>query len=237
MNEILNKEVKFIHLGKVDYQKAWDYQDAKFKEVIDKKIKIRHKIDENDKKISNFLIFCQHPPVITLGKSGNEAHLLLDQKALRENGVSFIRTNRGGDITFHGPGQLVGYPILDLENFFTDIHRYLRDLEEVVIRTLSDFGITAERVKDLTGVWITHNNRPRKICALGVRTSRWVTMHGFALNVSTDLSYFDYIIPCGISDKTVTSMEKELGMPIAMQEVEQKIKFHFEKIFKMKLID
>jgi lipoyl(octanoyl) transferase len=184
------------------------------------------------------LLFCEHPHVYTLGKSGKDDHLLLDEQQLNDNQAVFYRINRGGDITYHGPGQIVGYPILDLDHFFNDIHKYLRYLEEAVILTLAEYGITCGRIEGLTGVWLDADNseRARKICAYGVRCSRWVTMHGFAFNVNTDLTYFDNIIPCGITDKAVTSMKKELGREVDMKEVKEKLKGHIAALFGMELI-
>ena len=186
----------------------------------------------------NYLLFCEHPHVYTLGKSGKEGHLLANDAFLQTIGATYYKINRGGDITYHGPGQLVGYPILDLDNFFTDIHRYMRTLEEAIILTLADYGIDAGRIDGLTGVWIDHEQQrhPRKICAMGVKASRWVTMHGFALNVNTDLSYFNHIVPCGISDKAVTSIQQELGRAVAMSEVIERVSQHLAALFEMELI-
>lgn len=228
-----NKEVKYIDLGLIDYKEAWDFQEEYFKKVVD--IKIANRTNETLEKTPNYLIFCQHPHVFTLGKSGKIENLLVDEHGLEEKEASFYKINRGGDITYHGPGQLVVYPILDLDNFFTDIHKYMRFLEEAVILTCSDFGIKAGRIDGLTGVWIDDGN-PRKICAMGVKSSRWVTMHGLALNVNTDLSYFSNIVPCGIDDKTVTSFENELKMPINQQDVAEKLKTHLANLFEMELI-
>ena len=193
--------------------------------------------DASQQKTPNYLLLCQHPHVYTLGKSGKAAHLLADAAQLAKIQASFYHINRGGDITYHGPGQIVGYPILDLDNFFTDIHLYLRLLEEAVILTLADYGIQAGRITGLTGVWIDYEKqiRPRKICALGVKTSRWVTMHGFAFNVNTDLNYFNYIIPCGIQNKKVTSLKEELGKEVDFKEVKEKLKKNFEKVFNVQL--
>ena len=185
----------------------------------------------------NHLLFVEHPPVYTLGKSGKEEHVLINEADRIEKNIEYIKTNRGGDITFHGPEQLVGYPILDLENFYTDIGKYLRNLEEVIILTMAEYGLKGERSSGETGVWLEPGikGRERKICAIGVRCSRWITMHGFAFNVNTDLSYFDYIVPCGIRDKQVTSLEKELGQKISMDEVKEKVKRNFEKVFEVKI--
>ncbi len=237
MNQTLNKNTKFIHLGLIDYQEAWDYQEKVFKETVD--LKIANRKNEGKEELTpNYLIFCYHPHVYTLGKSGKEENLLLDEKGLKEKEATYYKINRGGDITYHGPGQIVGYPILDLDNFFTDIHKYLRLLEEAVILTLADYGIEAGRIDGLTGVWIDYKEQkdPRKICALGVKSSRWVTMHGFAFNVNTDLHYFNNIIPCGIDDKAVTSMEKELGTKQNLEDVESKLKNHIVSLFEMEMI-
>lgn len=230
-------EVIFKHLGLIDYAQAWDYQEQLFKETVDIKMSNRNLPPEEQQKTRNYLLFCQHPHVYTLGKSGHEEYLLLDDKELREKQASFYRINRGGDITYHGPGQIVGYPIFDLDYFFTDIHRYLRTLEEAVIRTLSSYGIESGRIKEYTGVWIDPENpvRARKICAFGVKCSRWVTMHGFALNVNSDLSYFNNIIPCGIKDKDVTSMERELGFQVDVSEVENRLISSLQELFDFRL--
>ncbi len=230
-----NTDVNYSHLGLIDYQQAWDIQKSYFSKIVDVKLVNR----KQDKQLltPNYLLFCEHTPVFTIGKTGSENHLLVNQAVLKEKGISFYHIDRGGDITYHGPGQLVGYPILDLDNFFTDIHRYLRCLEEAVILMLSDYGIQAGRVDGMTGVWIGQGREARKICAMGVRTSRWVTMHGFALNVNTELDYFNYIIPCGIQDKAVTSMKKELGKDITMSDVEQKLLSKLAAVFEMKIIN
>ena len=233
MNNLPNKEITFIQLGQIDYQEAWDYQEKLFSGIIDIKIANRKLSPGEEKPTPNYLLFCQHPHVFTLGKSGSEDHLLLSPQALADKDATFYKINRGGDITYHGPGQVVGYPILDLDNFFTDIHKYLRYLEEAVMLTLAEYDIVAGRIAGLTGVWLDHEKqeRPRKICAMGVKCSRWVTMHGFALNVNTNLNYFNYIVPCGIPDKAVTSMAQELGHPIALAEVEQKLLKHLARLF------
>jgi lipoyl(octanoyl) transferase len=231
-------------LGKMGYQEAWDYQEHLLRQNVEIKsarMERQNAVAIYDpgrggnevKPTTNYLLFVEHPPVYTLGKSGNPEHVLMKEEERREMGIDFFHTNRGGDITFHGPGQIVGYPILDLENFFTDIGRYLRSLEEVIIRTLADYGIQADRSKGETGVWIDANikGRERKICAMGVRCSRWITMHGFALNVNTDLSYFNGIIPCGIPSKQVTSITAELGGPVPLPEVKDRIKKHFANVF------
>jgi lipoyl(octanoyl) transferase len=233
-----NKNVSFIHLGEIGYQDGWDYQEKLFWDSVHKKVANRKLPIEEQTQTDNYLIFCYHPHVYTLGRTGNEANLLLDEKALEEKGAQFFKINRGGDITYHGPGQLVGYPILDLDHFFTDIHKYLRFLEEGVIRTLAEYGIEAGRVQGQTGVWLDGDlPEARKICALGVKSSRWVTMHGFAFNVNVDLSYFGHIVPCGIQDKSVTSMHIELGHEVAMPEVEGKLKRHLVELFEMQLVD
>ena len=228
-----NQNITFQDLGLIDYQTAWDYQEKLHAEIVTIKLENRNLSSDNQILTPNYLLFCEHLNVYTMGKSGKPEHLLLDEKGLEKYDAKYYRINRGGDITYHGKGQLVGYPILDLENFFTDIHRYMRCMEEAVIRTCADFGIEAGRIEGLTGVWIDHveRNNPRKICAMGVKASRWVTMHGFALNINTDLSYFKHIIPCGIDDKAVTSMQKELGKDLDFQEVSDKMFKNFVEIF------
>lgn len=233
----MNKQVIFQDWGQTDYQEAWDRQEALFGQITAQKAANRLG-EPSDAPTPNYLIFTEHPHVYTLGKSGKPEHLLLDESGLTEKQAVFYRINRGGDITYHGPGQIVGYPILDLDNFFTDIHRYLRTLEEAVIRTLADYGITAGRFPGYTGVWLdADNERARKICAMGVRASRWVTMHGFAFNVNTDLSYFGHIVPCGIEDKDVTSMKRELGATQDIAAVKIRLKQHLADLFGMELID
>ncbi len=231
----MNKKVKFIDLGLIDYQAGWDEQERLFAEIIEIKVKNRSKMPDNQQITPNYLLFCQHPHVYTLGKSGKEEHLLLNEEKLEEKEAKFYKINRGGDITYHGPGQLVGYPILDLDNFFTDIHKYMRFLEEAIIRTLAEYSIEAGRIDGLTGVWIDYVDKinPRKICAMGVKSSRWVTMHGFALNVNTDLNYFQHIVPCGIDDKAVTSMALELGQLVDIQVVSSKLRGHLGELFGM----
>lgn len=216
-------EVIFQDLGLIDYKEAWDYQEKLFKGTVDQKIAIRK--GETTEETKNYLLFCQHPHVYTLGKSGDKANLLLDEVGLNQHEATYYEINRGGDITYHGPGQLVAYPIFDLDHFFSDIHKYLRYLEEAVINTLAEYGIESGRVDGLTGVWID-GDKPsaRKICAMGVKSSRWVTMHGIGFNVNSDLSYFSHIVPCGIDDKAVTSMEQELGKPLDFQEVAEVLK-------------
>lgn len=233
----MNKKVELLDIGLKDYKETWDFQERLFKETVDQKITNR-KLPEREQTITkNYLILCQHPHVYTLGKSGDEKHLLANETLLKQKGATFYKINRGGDITYHGPGQIVGYPILDLDHFFTDIHKYLRFLEEAVILTLKDYGIDSGRIEGLTGVWLDWRNeqKARKICALGVKSSRWVTMHGFAFNVNTDLAYFNYIVPCGIQDKAVTSLAKELGHEVRIEEVEEKLKTHLEAVFGMEL--
>lgn len=230
MNEYPNPCIEVIDLGKQSYQPVWDIQEAQLKKIVD--LKRSNRNAEKPKPTPNFFYWVEHPPVITLGKSGLPKHLLLSEAQLTEKGIEFFTTNRGGDITFHGPGQLVGYPILDLENFFTDIHKYLRLLEEAIILTLREYGLTAERSDGETGVWLDVGTPfARKICAMGVKASRWVTMHGFALNVNTDLSYFDYIVPCGIQGKAVTSLQAELKRTIPLEEVKTKIVSHLSVLF------
>ncbi len=231
----MNKVTKFIDWGLIDYQKAWDKQEELFTETV--ALKTKNRTDNTALTTSNYLVFCEHPHVYTLGKSGHPENLLLDEQGLQEKQATYYKINRGGDITYHGPGQIVGYPILDLDNFFTDIHLYLRTLEEAVILTLADYGILAGRYEGYTGVWLdADNEKARKICALGVRCSRWVTMHGFAFNVNTDLNYFKNIVPCGIDDKDVTSMERELGVPLPMEDVKERLKMHIASLFKMELV-
>ncbi|MEA5141723.1 lipoyl(octanoyl) transferase LipB [Arcicella rigui] len=233
-----NKNVIFQHLGLIDYQTAWDYQEKLHAEIVEIKLRNKTLAAENQELTPNYLLFCEHPHVYTLGKSGKPEHLLLDENGLEKYEAKYYKINRGGDITYHGKGQLVGYPIFDLENFFTDIHKYMRFLEEAVIRTCADFGIDAGRIQGLTGVWIDHleQKNPRKICAMGVKASRWVTMHGFALNVNTDLSYFKHIVPCGIDDKAVTSIEQELGKPQDFQAVSDSMAKHLKDIFEIKAL-
>ena len=239
MNFHINKAVEVIKLGKLDYQRVWNYQEEVFKKTVDLKIENR-RVEHPSQQIptSNYLVTCEHPHVYTLGKSGSLDNLLLDEQGLKEHDANFYKINRGGDITYHGPGQIVIYPILDLENFFTDIHKYLRLLEEGVIRTLKEYGIDSGRIPGLTGVWIDFAEgaeNPRKICAFGVKTSRWVTMHGLAFNINTDLSYFGHIIPCGIDDKAVTSLNQELGKHVDRPEVEDKLIKHLSNLFEMEL--
>lgn len=232
------KSVAFINWGLIAYKEAWDNQEKLFKQKADTKFKNREFPPEQQETIPNHLIFCEHPHVYTLGKSGSENNLLINEEFLQRIGATYFPINRGGDITYHGPGQLVAYPILDLEQFYTDIHRYLRTLEEAVILTIAEYGLKGDRYEGFTGVWLDPENpaRARKICAMGVRCSRWITMHGLALNVNADLSYFNHIVPCGITDKQVTSIEKELGHPVNMEEVQNKLKKHFAALFEVELV-
>ncbi len=240
----MNKQpIIFEDLGQMDYQSAWDYQEQLLQENVKKKsLAYSEEPGVNDQQLptancqlttQHHLLFVEHPPVYTLGKSGNIENVLITEEMRSAKGIEFFRTNRGGDITFHGPGQIVGYPILDLEKFYTDIGKYLRNIEEVIILTLREYGIEAGRSAGETGVWIDAEikGKERKICAIGVRSSRWITMHGFALNVNTDLNYFNFIIPCGITNKQVTSIEKELGRKIDFEEAKEKVKNNFAKVF------
>lgn len=235
--------VEFRDLGVMDYKTAWDYQDQLMKGNLEIKKEVHSKeglkYDPMELPTKNYLLFVEHPPVYTLGKSGHLENLLINEKEREDKGIEFFHTNRGGDITFHGPQQVVGYPILDLEKFYTDIGRYLRELEEVIILTLAEYGVIAGRSSGETGVWIDSmiKGKERKICAMGVRCSRWITMHGFALNVNTDLNYFNHIIPCGIVNKKVTSLKEEIGSEVDMNEVKEKLKRNFEKVFNVDLIE
>ncbi|WGK65423.1 lipoyl(octanoyl) transferase LipB [Croceiramulus getboli] len=231
----MNKTVVLEDLGHRDYKETWDYQEALFQQILD--IKIRNRREEAGLSTPNYLLFVEHPHVFTLGKSGDFDNLLVSEKELEAKNAKFYKINRGGDITYHGPGQIVGYPILDLENFFTDIHKYLRLLEEMIILTLADYGLKAERSPGETGVWFDVGTPfARKICAMGVRASRWVTMHGFAFNVNADLGYFDLMIPCGIKGKAVTSLNVELGQAqVDEEEVKTKLKSHFSQLFQAQL--
>lgn len=231
------EKVIFQDLGRISYKTAWDYQQERLRELIDRKLANR-KLSEEDSEFSpyhHYLLFCDHPHVYTLGKSGSTDHLLLSEAELDERGIEFFKINRGGDITYHGPGQIVGYPIFDLDRFFTDVHKYVRFLEEAIIRTVAEYGLEGMRVEGFTGVWLdaTETQPKRKICAIGVHLSRWVTLHGFAFNVNSDLSYFRNIVPCGIddSDKDVTSLDAELGKKIDIKEVKEKVKKHFAELF------
>jgi lipoyl(octanoyl) transferase len=241
MNQIINKIIAFQDLGMLDYRSAWDYQEKLFQEIIaiktvNRNIEMNSSSENQFQTTKNYLLFCEHSPVFTIGKSGKMNHLLASTDVLNERKISFFQTNRGGDITFHGPEQIVGYPIIDLENFFTDIGKYMRFLEEVIIKTLAEYGLQGERSPGETGVWLdVGKHNARKICAMGVRSSRWVTMHGWAFNINTDLSYFDLIIPCGITNKGVTSLQKELGKYIDLNEVKEKLITHFEEIFEAEM--
>ncbi len=222
----------------MDYKACWDFQESLFNETISQKISNRNLEPQEQIETKNHLLFVEHPHVYTLGKSGDASHLLINDNQLEEKHATYYKINRGGDITYHGPGQLVGYPILDLDHFFTDIHKYLRLLEETIILTLDEYGIKAGRSKGETGVWLDENNlfKARKICAMGVRCSRWVTMHGWGFNVNANLDYFKNIIPCGIQDKTVTSLNKELGQEVNMPEIKEKLKKHFSNLFNCHII-
>ena len=228
----MNRNIHLTDLSVKDYQETWDYQSELLQEIVD--IKIDNRRNNNNNITPNHLLFVEHPHVYTLGKSGDLSNLLLNENQLKQKEATFYKINRGGDITYHGPGQIVGYPILDLENFFTDIHKYLRLLEETIILTLADYGLKSERSKGETGVWLDVGTPfARKICAMGIRSSRWVTMHGFALNANTNLGYFDNIIPCGIKGKAVTSMEVELGKKVDIEDVKSKILKHFKALFEV----
>lgn len=219
-------KASFKDLGEIRYKEAWDYQEKLFKESLDAK--------RNEDTPNNYLLFCEHPPVFTLGKSGSEENLLMNQDFLKKHEIEFFKINRGGDITFHGPGQIVGYPILDLEQFGMGVKQYIHELEEVIIKTLSDYNIKSERLDGATGVWIdTDKPSARKICAIGVKASRYVSMHGFAFNVNTNLNYYSYINPCGFTDKSITSLHEELGGFVNIEEVRTKIKFYFREVFGM----
>tara|TARA_Y100000994_G_scaffold37919_1_gene28776 strand:+ start:441 stop:1139 length:699 start_codon:yes stop_codon:yes gene_type:complete len=232
----MNRKIKFIDLGLMDYKEAWDFQQKLFDEIVE--IKKKNRKDSTNKKTPNYFLLVEHPHVYTLGKSGNMSNLLIDETELKNNDASFYKINRGGDITYHGPGQIVGYPILDLENFFTDIHKYLRFLEEVIILTLKNYEIKGERNQGKTGVWIdTKTPFPRKICAMGVRASRWVTMHGFALNANVDLNYFNNIIPCGLANNIVTSISNEKKRKtIDVLKIKELLKKNFLEVFQAEFI-
>ncbi|HXB39820.1 MAG TPA: lipoyl(octanoyl) transferase LipB [Bacteroidia bacterium] len=234
-----NKRVLFEDLGLRDYKAAWDYQEELQKKIVFVKTRNRNLPDPEQKITDNYLLFVEHPHVYTLGKSGDENNLLVNATFLKNINATYYKINRGGDITYHGPGQLVVYPILDLENFYTDIHKYLRMLEEAVILTLAEYGITAGRSEKETGVWLDASNpaKARKICAIGVHCSRWVTKHGIGFNINTDLNYFSHIVPCGITGKQVTSLQKELGREIPMSEVKQKLKKYFAALFDCEILD
>ena len=233
-----NKKIIFQDLGLMDYKACWDYQEKLFHETIQQKIENRNLSEQEQITTKNYLLFAEHPHVYTLGKSGDEKNLLLNEQELSTKNASYYKINRGGDITYHGPGQLVAYPILDLDNFFTDIHHYLRLLEETIIVTLKDYDVNGSRSKGETGVWLDADNplTARKICAMGVRCSRWVTMHGWGFNVNSNLTYFNSIIPCGIADKAVTSLNKELGKEIDMNEIKEKLKKNFMQLFEGEIV-
>lgn len=235
-----NRTVAFHDLGLVDYKQAWDFQEEVFSKTVNLKLQNRKNELANlpQTTTENHLIFCEHPHVYTLGKSGSLDNLLLTEEQLKQHQATFYKINRGGDITYHGPGQLVAYPILDLDHFFTDIHKYLRLLEEAVVKTIAEYGIIGDRLAGYTGVWVEPENekKARKICAMGVRCSRWVTMHGIGFNVNSDLSYFNHIIPCGIKEKQVTSIENEIGRKVDMDELKQKLKNHLQSIFEMEIL-
>lgn len=230
---MVNRRVQFLDLGRIGYQEAWDYQNQLFHKIERIKVYNRQQSESDHQPTPNYLLFCEHPPVYTLGKSGDRNNLLISQATMNANGITFHKTNRGGDITYHGPGQIVGYPVIDLDNFSPDIRRYMRLLEETIILMLREYGITAARLNKHTGVWLDIDDpeRCRKICAQGVKTSRWITMHGWALNVNPDLWYFDQIIPCGIEDKGVTTMAKELDYIPPIDEVKAALKNAFEEVF------
>lgn len=239
MTTTQNKILFFQDLGLMEYLDAFNYQEKRMKEIIELKLKNRDRTDGDYEETPNYLLFVEHPHVYTLGKSGDEENMLANSEKLKEINATFVKTNRGGDITYHGFGQIVGYPVLDLDNFKSDIHLYMRNLEEVIIRTIAEYGLKGQRSEGETGVWLDVGKPyARKICAMGVKTSKWVTMHGFALNVNTDLRYFEYIIPCGIKDKTVTSLKRELEKEFSEEEVSElkdKIKKHFKEVFDAEL--
>lgn len=237
MNTITTHAVEFRDLPGIRYKEAWDLQTQLFSQIVDVKIQNRNLPADQQLPTPNYLLFCEHHPVYTLGKSGFMENLLLNNTSLQEKGIDFFHINRGGDITYHGPGQLTGYPIFDLENFYTDIGKYLRNLEEAIILTIAEYGLKGDRIPGLTGVWLDTDQpeKARKICAIGVHASRWVTMHGFGFNIKTDLRYFDYIVPCGIKDKGVTSLEQEVG-PVDMQEVKDKVKANLARVFDLEYI-
>ena len=232
----MNRKIKFIDLGLMDYKEAWDFQQKLFDEIVE--IKKKNRKDSTNKKTPNYFLLVEHPHVYTLGKSGNMSNLLIDETELKNNDASFYKINRGGDITYHGPGQIVGYPILDLENFFTDIHKYLRFLEEVIILTLKNYEIKGERNQGKTGVWIdTKTPFQRKICDMSVRASRWVTMHGFALNANVDLNYFNNIIPCGLANNIVTSISNEKKRKtVDVLKIKELLKRNFLDVFQAEFI-
>jgi lipoyl(octanoyl) transferase len=232
-----NKKVQVVDVNLVPYQEAWDMQEKLMAEISEIKLANRDRAQSEINITPNYLLFCQHPHVYTLGKSGDASHLLMREEFLHTINATFFKTNRGGDITYHGPGQLVGYPIFDLENFYTDIHLYLRMLEEAIILTCQDYGLIAGRINGLTGVWVNHeSDQARKICAFGVKASRWISMHGFAFNINSDLSYFSHIVPCGISEKGVTSLSHELGVGVNEIEVKEAVLGHLSNLFGFEII-
>ncbi|MEQ9412776.1 MAG: lipoyl(octanoyl) transferase LipB [Cyclobacteriaceae bacterium] len=239
MNSKINRKTQFIDLGLKEYSQAWDYQTKLFEQILEVKKKNRDLPDTEQSLTSNYLIFCEHPHVYTLGKSGDEKNLLIPKEKLGDINATYFHINRGGDITYHGPGQIVVYPVIDMENFFTDIHKYMRLLEEAVILTLKEFGIAAGRIKGLTGAWLDPEDaeKSRKICALGVKTSRWVKLHGLAFNVNTNLDYFKHIVPCGIDDKAVTSMASELGVTQDMRQVKKSLLNNIVSLFEMEIVN
>ena len=232
-----NRTVRFQDMGVIDYKEAWDQQEDLFQGIIDRKMKNRNLPEDQQETTQNYLLFCEHPHVYTLGKNGSENNLLADMVQLQNKQATFYKINRGGDITYHGPGQIVGYPILDLDNFSPDIHLYVANLEEAVIRTIARYGLRGERLKGASGVWLDAGlpGKARKICAIGIRSSRWVTMHGFAFNVNSDLSYFELINPCGFTDKKATSMQAELKKKFDMEEVKTALRQELEAVFQMEL--
>lgn len=234
---MINKAIHFQDLGRIGYQEAWDYQEQLFNEIHAIKVANRNKAPEEQQPTPNYLLFCEHPHVYTLGKSGDFNNLLISEEKMQAEQIQFFKTNRGGDITYHGPGQIVGYPVLDLDNFFTDIHKYMRLLEQTIIDTLKAYGIEGAHHDQYTGVWLDIDQpaKTRKICAQGVKCSRWITMHGWALNVNTDLTYFNHIVPCGIQEKAVTSIHKELGESISTESVKALLKHHFQQLFEAEL--
>lgn len=233
MQQILYKD-----MGHISYKEAWDLQEQMLKANVDLKLAAGKGADPYDIETQHHLLFCEHNSVYTLGKSGDESNVLIGEQERAQKGIEYFKINRGGDITYHGPGQITGYPILDLEKFRRDIGWYLRTMEQVMIDFLADYGLVGDRIKGATGVWLdTDTDNPRKICAMGVRCSRWITMHGFAFNVNTDLNYFDYIVPCGIDDKGVTSLQAELGREIPMEEAKKGLKHHFGRLFEAEIVE
>ena len=232
-----NNTVFFEDLDVIDYKEAWDYQEKLFNRIVEQKVYNRNH-SEDTAATNNYLLFCEHPHVYTLGKNGSENNLLVNMLELQQKEATYYKINRGGDITYHGPGQIVGYPILDLDNFSPDIHQYVANMEEAIIRTIAEYGLKGERMKGASGVWLDPDQpaKARKICAIGIRSSRWVTMHGFAFNVNTDLSYFELINPCGFTDKKATSMQAELGRSIPMDDIKVKVRDHLADVIGMKLL-